>query len=204
VLPGLAACLLAAGAGLLAAGCSTPKYGVSPIPASVGTTAPAMTAPAGSPASGFAVRSVPVTIAIPAIGVSAPVMELGLNSDRTIQVPPLGNPNLTGWYEYGPSPGQQGPAVIIGHIDSTAGPSVFYRLRDLADGDRISVTLADGKTEVFAVTGMQQAAKTAFPTAEVYGRLPYAGLRLITCGGVFDYSTGHYLSNVIIFGKLVQ
>jgi sortase (surface protein transpeptidase) len=161
-----------------------------------------MTTPAGSPAPAFAARSVPVSIRIPAIGVSAPVTELGLNADGTLATPPLGDPNLTSWYKYGPSPGQQGPAVIVGHIDTTAGPSVFYRLRDLADGDTISVTLADGKTETFAVTGMQQTAKTAFPTAEVYGPLKYAGLRLITCGGVFDYTTGHYLENVIVYARL--
>jgi sortase (surface protein transpeptidase) len=208
VLPGLAAILVAAGLMLLAAGCSTPKYGVSPIPASVSSTAPAMgssSAAAKAPAaSGFAARSIPVSITIPAIGVSAPVTELGLNADGSLATPPLSNLNLTGWYKYGPSPGQQGPAVIVGHIDSTAGPSVFFRLRYLTDGDKISVTLADGKTAVFAVTGMQQTAKTAFPTSEVYGHLSYAGLRLITCGGVFDYSTGHYLSNVIVYARAVS
>lgn len=212
VLPGLAAFLVAAGLMLLAAGCSTPKYGVSPIPASVSSTAPAGASGMGSSsaaakapaASGFAARSVPVSIKIPAIGVSAPVTELGLNADGTLATPPLGNPNLTGWYKYGPSPGQQGPSVIVGHIDSTAGPSVFFRLRDLTGGDKISVTLADGRTAVFAVTGMQQTAKTAFPTSEVYGHLSYAGLRLITCGGAFDYSTGHYLENVIVYAKIVS
>jgi hypothetical protein len=204
-LPGLTAVLLLAGLALLAVACGSPQAGVSPIPSSVGTAPPAATSTSltdGGAATGFAARSVPVRITIPAIGVSAPVMELGLNADKTIQVPPLGNPDLAGWYKYGPSPGQQGPAVIIGHIDSTAGPSVFYRLRDLASGDRISISLADGKTAVFTVTGLQQTLKTTFPTSDVYGHLSYAGLRLITCGGVFDAATGHYLSNVIVYARL--
>jgi hypothetical protein len=203
-LPGLAAVLLLAGLVLLAVACGSPRAGVSPIPSSVGTTAPAASTPAGAaPASGFAARSVPVTIKVPAIGVDAPVMELGL-SGGALAVPPLADHNLAGWYEYGPSPGQKGPSVIVGHIDSTTGPSVFYDLRDLKAGDRISITLADGKAEAFAVTGLQQTLKAAFPTKDVYGPLPYAGLRLITCGGVFDAATGHYLSNVIVYARLVS
>ena len=130
-------------------------------------------------------------------------MQLGLNADRTIQVPPLSNLNLAGWYKYGPAPGQAGPAVIVGHIDSTAGAAVFFRIRYLTKGELVYVTLADGKTDVFAVDGVQQVPKTAFPTASVYGKLSYAGLRLITCGGVFDPSTGHYLSDVIVYAHLV-
>jgi sortase (surface protein transpeptidase) len=147
-------------------------------------------------------RSVPVAIRIPAIGVNAPVMELGLNSDRTIQVPPLSNLNLAGWYKYGAAPGQQGAAVIVGHIDSTAGAAVFFRLRYLTRGELVYVALADGKTAVFTVDGLQQVPKTAFPTMRVYGPVPYAGLRLVTCGGVFDPATGHYLSDVIVFAHL--
>ena len=130
-------------------------------------------------------------------------MELGLNADKTIQVPPLANLNLAGWYKYGPTPGQEGPAVIVGHIDSTAGAAVFYKIRYLTRGERIYVTLDNGYVTVFAVDGLQQVPKTAFPTASVYGKLPYAGLRLITCGGVFDPATGHYLSNVIVYAHLV-
>jgi len=130
-------------------------------------------------------------------------MQLGLNSDRTIQVPPLANHNLAGWYKYGATPGQEGAAVIVGHIDSTTGASVFFNLRNLRKGDRVYVTLADKQAAVFAVDGLQQVPKTAFPTASVYGQLPYAGLRLVTCGGVFDPSTGHYLSDVIVYAHLV-
>jgi sortase (surface protein transpeptidase) len=205
LLPGLAAALLAAGAGLLAVACTHPaRQYASVIPSSVSTAPPASPAPAASPAPGFAARSVPLRIIIPAIGVNAPVMELGLNADGSLAVPPLEDHNLAGWYEHGPSPGQQGPAVIAGHIDSTTGESVFYRLRYLKPGDRVSVTLADDQVAIFSVTGLQQTAKTTFPTSEVYGHLSYAGLRLITCGGAFDYSTGHYLENIIVFARAVS
>jgi sortase (surface protein transpeptidase) len=145
-----------------------------------------------------------VRIVIPAIGVNAPVMQLGLNADRTIQVPPLSAVNLAGWYKYGASPGQRGAAVIVGHIDSaTTGGEVFFRLRYLARGEKVYVTLAGGKTEVFTVDGLQQVPKTAFPSAAVYGPLPYAGLRLVTCGGVFDPAAGSYRSDVIVYAHLV-
>lgn len=145
----------------------------------------------------------PVRIVIPAIGVSAPVMQLGLNPDHTIQVPPLENHNLAGWYKYDAVPGQEGAAVIAGHIDSSTGASVFYRLRYLKAGDRVYVTLANGQAVAFAVTGLQQVAKTAFPTQAVYGNPGYPALRLVTCGGQFDYATGHYLSNLIAYSKMV-
>jgi sortase (surface protein transpeptidase) len=131
-------------------------------------------------------------------------MQLSQNIDGTLQVPPLSNLNLTGWYKYSVTPGQKGPAVIAGHIDSTAGAAVFYKLRYLASGDRIDVTLADKQVAIFAVNGLQQTAKTTFPTDSVYGPTPYAALRLITCGGVFDPATGHYLSNVIVYARLVS
>jgi sortase (surface protein transpeptidase) len=102
------------------------------------------------------------------------------------------------------TPGQKGPAVIAGHIDSTAGAAVFYKLRYLTSGNRIDVTLADKQVAVFAVDGLQQTAKTSFPTNSVYGPTPDASLRLITCGGVFDSATGHYLNNVIVYAHLVS
>lgn len=130
-------------------------------------------------------------------------MQLGLNSDGTIQVPPLADHNLAGWYKYGAAPGQAGAAVIVGHIDSAAGASVFFNLRNLAKGDRIYVTLADKHAEGFSVDGLQQVPKTSFPTVSVYGHLSYAGLRLVTCGGDFDSATGSYLSDVIVYAHLV-
>ncbi len=175
--------------------------GATLTPATVTTVPPKLTRdPAAKPLA----RSVPMSIRIPQILVSAPVMKVGKNADDTVQVPPLNIANLTGWYEYGPTPGQRGAAVILGHVDSLSGISVFYYLKDLRTGDRIYVTLADGKTATFAVDGVQKVAKDAFPTASVYGKADYPSLRLITCGGTFDEASGHYLYNIIVYAHLVR
>ena len=108
-------------------------------------------------------------------------------------MPPLADHNVTGWYRYGPAPGQPGSAVILGHVDSSTGISVFYRLKDLRRGNRVYITLADAKVAAFAVDGVQKAARHAFPTAAVYAKGGYPGLCLITCGGPFDQAAGHYL-----------
>jgi sortase (surface protein transpeptidase) len=174
--------------------------GATYIPPSITTVAPRL---ASDPRARPLARSAPVKIRIPGIGVNAPVMKLGRDADGTVQVPPLAEHNLTGWYRYGPSPGQRGPAVILGHVDSTTGISVFYYLRNLHAGDTVSVTLADGKVAAFAVDGLQRVAKDAFPTASVYGKAGYPSLRLITCGGPFDQATGHYTDNIIVYAHLV-
>jgi LPXTG-site transpeptidase (sortase) family protein len=147
-------------------------------------------------------RSVPVSIRVPDIGVSAPVMKVGKNADGSVQVPPLDNHNLTGWYRYGPTPGQNGDSVILGHVDSNSGISVFYYLKDLHAGNKVYVTLADHKMATFVVDGVQKVAKDAFPTASVYGKANYPSLRLITCGGTFDAASGHYLYNIIVYAHL--
>jgi LPXTG-site transpeptidase (sortase) family protein len=170
------------------------------IPPSITTVAPRL---ASDPRARPLARSAPVAIRIPRIGVNAPVMKVGRDADGTVQVPPLAEHNLTGWYRYGPSPGQRGPAVILGHVDSAVGISVFYYLKNLHAGDKVYVTLADGKVAAFAVDGLQRVAKDAFPTASVYGRSGYPSLRLITCGGPFDKATGHYADNVIVYSHLV-
>jgi LPXTG-site transpeptidase (sortase) family protein len=180
----------------------TPAHaGATYIPPSITTVAPKL---ASDPRARPLARSAPVKIRIPGIGVDAPVMKLGRDADGTVQVPPLAEPNLTGWYRYGPSPGQRGPAVILGHVDSTAGVSVFYDLKNMHPGDKVYVTLADGKVAAFAVDGLQRVAKDAFPTASVYGKAGHPSLRLITCGGPFDQATGHYADNIIVYAHLVR
>jgi LPXTG-site transpeptidase (sortase) family protein len=175
--------------------------GATTTPASVTTAPPTLHRdPRAQPLA----RSDPVSIRIPGIEVSAPVMKVGKNADGTVQVPPLDNHNLTGWYEYGPAPGQRGAAVILGHVDSASAISVFYYLKDLRAGDKVYVTLADAKVATFAVDGVQKVAKDAFPTASVYGRADYPSLRLITCGGTFDAATGHYLYNIIVYAHLIN
>jgi sortase (surface protein transpeptidase) len=109
---------------------------------------------------------------------------------------------VAGWYTGGPRPGAIGPAIIAGHIDSDNGPGVFFRLRELKPGNLIYVRRADGSLAVFRVTAVSTYAKAHFPTARVYGPVPNAQLRLITCGGTFDPATGRYLSNVVAFAVL--
>jgi len=156
----------------------------------------------GTPGIRPAARSVPLTLSIPAIGLSAPLSELGLNQNHTVQVPV--NFQEPGWYEFGPSPGQLGSSVILGHVDSYQGPAVFFRLRSLRPGDRVEVTLADGVTTHFVVREVAMYLKTKFPTLSVYGSHGYSGLQLVTCGGVFDTQTRSYLSNVVVYTSLVS
>lgn len=146
--------------------------------------------------------AVPRRIRIEKIKVSAPVESLGLDADGWLEVPSLKRPNLTGWYRLGPSPGQLGPAVIVGHVNSRAGPAVFARLRALDKGDAVEVEREDGSVAVFAVDEVERVHKRRFPTARVYGNLPHAGLRLITCGGEFDPRSGSYDDNVIVYATL--
>ncbi len=161
------------------------------------------------PESGFADigqrgRSVPVGVEIPAIGVRSGVLGLGLRPDGTVEVPPPDSPDA-GWYVHSPAPGELGPSVLLGHVDSAAtGPGVFADLAELGPGDRIAVTREDGSRVEFAVERIGRYPKAAFPTAEVYGDLPHAGLRLITCGGAFDDTTGHYRDNIVVYAGAVD
>jgi sortase (surface protein transpeptidase) len=172
------------------------------IPAWVGTSVPTH-APGAQGAPPLA-ASFPVRLEIPAISVNAPVTRLGLNPDGTVQVPPLSDHNLAGWYDRSVAPGQDGASVILGHVDSYTGVSVFFSLKDLRPGDRITVIRADGSAAVFSVDGVQRAAKTGFPTTAVYGSVPYPALRLVTCGGPFDSATGQYLDNIVVYAHLTN
>ena len=150
-------------------------------------------------------RSRPVALEIPKIAVNTAVGEVGLTPDGTIQVPPLfAKPSEAAWYRYSPTPGQVGPSVIVGHVDNVYGPAVFFRLGSLAPGDHIKVTLADGTVATFVVDGVRRYPKANFPTAAVYGPTIYPALRLITCGGPFDYSTRHYLDSTVVFASLAS
>lgn len=161
--------------------------------------------PATSPAPGPAAalpRSAPVAVRIAAIGVHARgIVRLELAADGSIEVP--ADYGAVGWYGDGPAPGQAGPAVIGGHVDSDTGAAVFYRLGDLRLGDTVSIERADGITARFTVYDVRQYPKDHFPTRRVYG--PTGGraeLRLITCGGRFDESAQRYRSNTIVYAHL--
>jgi hypothetical protein len=144
----------------------------------------------------------PVDLAIPAIGVRTSLIRLGRTPQGTLQVPT--STSVAGWYTASPRPGEIGSAIIAGHIDSLAGPGVFFRLRLLRPGDLVYVRQADGSLAVFRVYAEHMYAKARFPTQQVYGPEPDAELHLITCGGVFDSATGHYLSNVVVYSSEVR
>ena len=144
-------------------------------------------------------------MSIPAIGVRSSLLHLGLNADGTIQVPSVYNrPMEAAWYKYSVTPGQIGSSVIEGHVDTLHGPAVFYRLGAVRPGNTVDVTLANGVTAIFRVTGVREYPKVDFPTKTIYGSTDHAALHLITCGGAFDFSTGHYVSSTVVFASLVS
>jgi sortase (surface protein transpeptidase) len=169
-----------------------------PVAAGVGAL-PAPTGPIVAAPQSAAPRPVaaPVSLTIPLIGVSTKLITLGLTSDGSLQVP--ATTSVAGWYTGSPRPGAIGSAIIVGHIDSVSAPGVFYRLSELRKGDQVYVMRADGTLVKFLVTAVQQYLKDQFPTRAVYGPTPDAELRLITCGGAFDYATRHYLSNIVVY-----
>jgi sortase (surface protein transpeptidase) len=140
-------------------------------------------------------------VSIPAVGVAARLVRLGLNSDGTLEVP--SDYAVAGWYRLGPKPGQIGAAIIVGHVDSTAGPAVFYRLGEVVPGDVVRVASPNRPPLRFRVYAVREYPKAAFPTRQVYGQTTTPELRLITCGGLFDPATGHYRDNVVVFARLV-
>src|ERR1700722_3642606 len=154
------------------------------------------------PAPAVVARSVPVAVRIPAIGLSVWVTQLGLNADGTVEVPT--NVKAPGWFAPGPSPGQVGSAVLLGHVDSSQGPGVFFQLRTLQPGNQINVNLADGVVATFKVTSGATYQKTQFPDQQVYGSNGSSQLQLVTCGGTFDPQTGHYLSNIVVYSSFVS
>ena len=157
---------------------------------------PVATAPAAVQAAA------PVRVRIQAIGLDAPVVPLKVDAQGAL-TPPATNEDA-GWWRAGPEPGEPGPAVLVGHVDSRTGPAVFFRLRQLVPGDEIAVDRADGSTVPFVVQRSERHAKNAFPTDSVYGDTPDPQLRLLTCGGEFDRSTGHYVDNVIVYAGPVR
>lgn len=144
----------------------------------------------------------PVIIRIPKIDLDTSIIPVGLDATGAIAMPNAFD--ITGWYTGGPTPGQIGPAVIVGHVDSIHGIAIFWRLRELVPGDMVSIDRQDGTTANFKVIDIKQFPQDAFPTSEVYGNINYAGLRLITCGGVFNTTTHHYSHNTVVYGQLIQ
>jgi LPXTG-site transpeptidase (sortase) family protein len=207
-----AALALAAGLIVIAGGVAGllltrhPTPAMRPVAAGVAVAAlPAPTGPIVAPPQSAAPKPVaaPVSLTIPLIGVQTNLMTLGLASDGQMQVPALSMASVAGWYTGSPRPGAIGSAIIVGHIDTTNGPAVFFRLHELTAGDKIYVKRADGTLAEFRVTSVQTYLKDHFPTEDVYGPVPDPELRLITCDGTFDYATRHYLSNIVVYATEV-
>jgi sortase (surface protein transpeptidase) len=190
------AVIVAGTVGLLLTRHSTPA--MRPVAAGVNAL-PAPTGPIVAPPQSAAAAPVasPVSLTIPLIGVKTNLIRLGLQADGALQVP--STTSVAGWYTGSPRPGAIGSAIIVGHIDSYRGPGVFYRLNTLSRGDKVYVRRADGTMVMFKVTAVRTYLKNQFPTQTVYGPTPDAELRLITCGGTFDSTTGHYLSNIVVY-----
>jgi sortase (surface protein transpeptidase) len=148
--------------------------------------------------------SLPTRIRIPEIRVSAPIIGLSLDSSHHLQVPPANNQNLAGWYQRGTTPGGMGNAIVVGHVDTMRGPAVFWDLGALHKGDTIHIDRQDHRTAVFTIDAIQVFAKDRFPDRIVYGETARPELRVITCGGGFSTSTGHYLGNVVVFAHLIR
>ncbi|MFF3240904.1 class F sortase [Micromonospora sp. NPDC002931] len=169
--------------------------------ADLGSTA---TRPSPAPKVVGMPRSQPTRIRIPRIGVDAPTVPLGLDRNQQIAVPPLNQPDTTGWYKLGPSPGEVGTAVVVGHVDSRAtGRAVFFRLGALKPGDTIEVPRKDGKKARFIVDGVARYPKKKLPLNLVYGHTGKAQLRVITCGGGYDKAAKSYKDNIVVFATLV-
>ncbi|WP_235055725.1 class F sortase [Yinghuangia soli] len=176
----------------------------APAPRPATPAAPAASAPQTAEATPSVMKaSPPLRIRIPRIKVDAPVTGLGLDASGVLTVPPAANRNLAGWYKDGVAPGARGAAIMLGHVDTKAGPAVFWGLGSLGKGDRIAVDRADGKTAAFEVDAVESFAKSDFPDERVYGPTPDAQLRLITCGGAYDRKKRDYLENVVVFAHLV-
>ncbi|MEU7025556.1 class F sortase [Streptomyces sp. NPDC015232] len=195
-----------AGAALVLSACAAP----APAPAQAPTAAvPAprvsvtsAPAPAEQLATAPLPRSEPVRVRVPSAGVdTGPVLGLGLNADGTVQVPTVAQADRIGWYDKGVTPGETGPAVLIGHYDTAAGPAVLRGVGRIRVGDRITVTRADGTDAVFRVRELEQVDKKAFPTKKVYGDTARPELRLITCGG--ELVDGHRPDNIVVYADLV-
>lgn len=209
----LATCLLAAGAVAGLAGRRRRRLLLplaaalvaGPVPSAIAATPspPPVTHVAAPPTLETAQRGAaasPVRVTMPSVGVDTPLAALRL--DRTGALVPPADPRTAGWFAGGPPPGDPGPAVLTGHVDSVTGPGAFFRIGQAAIGDPVDVGRADGTTVHFTVVRVVRYPKDGFPTAAVYGPTPGPELRLITCGGRFDRSTRSYVDDVVVYARV--
>ena len=214
VLPALVGLLVLAGCSSGTDGAPVPPSPQTPPPtvaAATPSTAPTPSAVPGPPAAPSSSSlppvlggSAPTAVRIPAIGTDSPLLALGLRDDGSLEVPP-GDPGApAAWYDGSPTPGERGPAVLLGHINATdGGPGVFAGLRDLRPGDTVEIPREDGSTAVFSVERGEHYGKDVFPTLKVYGNTAGAELRLITCDG-YDPATGTFGDNYVVYARLTR
>lgn len=199
----------AATALLILTGCATtgqPPAQTAPAAAALAQLTASPEQPKPSPSSEigtkFAAASTPLSFRIPSIGAQSRLLSLGLRGDGSLEVPPEGPGSPAGWYNGSPTPGELGPAVILGHVNATGGgPGVFANLRKLKPGDIIQIAREDGKTVSFVFDHSEQYPKNAFPTQRVYGNTEGPELRLITCDG-YDPATGEFDNNYVGYAKV--
>jgi LPXTG-site transpeptidase (sortase) family protein len=204
----LAALVIAVGMGLAALVIAVGGHGARSAAPAAAPTPAASAAPSAAPSAGpsAAVSAAPTStpqadlrateVRLPTVDVRSALVPLDIGPDGALQPPP--DPDVAGWYVRGSVPGEPGPTVIAGHVDSRSGPAVFYRLDQLNAGDRVEVTRSDGQVFAYRVATVERHPKNDFPTARVYGPTPGPELRLITCGGDFDRRVGHYQDNIVV------
>ena len=144
----------------------------------------------------------PTRVQVRSLGIDSSLVPLGLQPDRTVEVPSISQPEQAGWFKYGASPGAVGPSVILGHVNGSGRKGVFSELASATPGSQIVVDRAGGEKAVFTVTAVREFSKKDFPTQLVYGKTSSPELRLVTCGGILDRTANNYLSNIIVFATL--
>lgn len=174
-----------------------------PVTPAATTSAPPAPSPTSSPIVPPMRRSIPTRVLIRSVWINAAVDQIGLTRDGRLETPSYERADNAAWYKYGPTPGEAGPAVIVGHVDSKTERAVFFELRHVDPGDIIEITRADESKVRFRVDSIEQFPKSRFPTERVYGDTPNPTLRLITCGGRFDEERKDYLDNIIVFASMI-
>lgn len=167
----------------------------TPVQSATRIVQPAAAVPAGLP------RSAPTALTIPSIGLSTGLVGVGQNGDGSLEVPAA---DTVGWYTFSPTPGEIGPAILVGHVDDITGPAIFARLQELAIGDTADIVREDGRKVTFAVTKTAAYEADNFPSQEVYGNIDHAGIRLITCYGTFNQFTRQYSHNLVVYAKALE
>ncbi|MCK7621951.1 class F sortase [Streptomyces sp. RS10V-4] len=198
----LSAAACGAGAWLVAQGSRDGTAPPQPSAAQGFTGRPPGAGPRAAPAVPPLPGAEPLRVVVPSLHIDAPLTRLGLAADGSLAPPPAGNRNLAGWYAAGTPPGAAGTALVAGHVDTRAGPAVFYRLGALKRGSTVRIPRADGRTAVFTVDAVEVYEAWDFPDEKVYGEARRPELRLITCGGGFSRSRREYLGNVVVFAHL--